>query len=208
MRREHASTSPRRILALALSIAAPSILVNANAEGLSSVNQKVLKEHRADFARLIDTIFKNGKDGKFGPNLAPIVGLPTAMPTKDAEKILSQSKDSVEKKGCYIVIDEKEPSCAYIVNYRVSGKDSATQYFRVSLDGRLEKAVLTQGKRDENGKSIKGSGVKFDQDIESPEVQKAFNSEMAYWLKDWLKKEKKAADKKAEVTKPIKTAAL
>lgn len=211
MSRESSSTSRRRALALALSITALFILVNANAESLTGVNQvrpkDSAKKQRGDFARLIDAVLTEGKDGNFGP-LSPVIGLPDAMPFKFAEKKISRSENGSESRACYIIVDKDRPYCAYIVKFTTTGKDSTSQFYRLNLDGKLDKAVVTHGKRDEQGKPIKGSGVKFDQDIDSPEIRKAFDSEMAYWLKDWLKKEKKTDKKAAEVAKPVKTASL
>ncbi|MBI3288458.1 MAG: hypothetical protein HYZ74_02940 [Elusimicrobia bacterium] len=93
--------------------------------------------------------------------------------------------------------DERTPVAIYIVKMETSGRDKTSEYFRSSLDGSLEKAVLFRGKDDETGHPIKGSGVKFDQDIDSPEVKKAFKTEMDYWLKDWLKKEEAASKRRS-----------
>ncbi|MDD5305067.1 MAG: hypothetical protein PHS14_18365, partial [Elusimicrobia bacterium] len=91
---------------------------------------------------------------------------------------------------------DKRAVCAYVVNTKRSGLDKETRYFRFDLNGKLDKIVLVRGKYDESGKVVRGSGVKFDQDINSPEVRKTFETEMNFWLKDWLKKQQKAPAKK------------
>ena len=212
----------RSPLILTLSIAALPILVNGQPQSLSTVNKTdgkselkdSVKDSAGNFKRLVEVVFRYGAEGGFKKNLAHVVGLPGEMPTKDQENT-TRTPNGKETRGCFIVYEDKpeaeghRPVCAYILKRIVSGRDSKSQYFRVTLDGRLEKAVLSQGKNDESGKPIAGSGVKFDQDIESAEVRKAFNAEINYWLKDWLKKEQKAAGTKkaAEASKPSKKAA-
>ena len=137
---------------------------------------------------------KTGIDDKVGSNLAPVIGLPKAMPMKLRETVVSAKNKDTDIRSCLVVIGEDtRPICVYMIRSKKSGRDHRAQYFRINLDGKLEKAVSSQGKNDENDKAIKGSGVKFEQDIDSSEVKKAFDAEMSYWLKDWLKKEQKAA---------------
>lgn len=38
---------------------------------------------------------------------------------------------------------------------------------------------------------------KVEEDMTSPDIQKAFKAEMTFWLKDWLKKQPKLDAKKA-----------
>jgi len=203
-------------LTLALSIAAIPSLVNGQDQSLTSVNKDKssngpglkdsVKNKRADVAQLIETLLKTGVDGSFGSVLAPIVGLPKAMPSKDKEIVISQKDKDVEKRACYVVyenekgsgpdVGEKKAVCAYIVKFKRSAFDKQVRYFRIDLNGKLEKAVLSESKYDETDKIVRGSGVKTDQDIDSPEVRKTFEAEMKFWLKDWLKKEQKNAAKK------------
>lgn len=183
------------------------VLVNGEGQSLSSVNQDKssaasgLKDSVKDskeFPILVDVLMKSGTDGKIGSNLAPVIGLPKAMPTRD--QAVWKGDDM---RGCLIVYEEtsdsdskvggRRPYCAYIVKTMRSGRDNQVRYFRVDLNGKLEKVVVSRSKRDENGKAVRGSGVKFDEDINSPEVRKAFDAEMKFWLKDWLKKERKKA---------------
>ena len=175
-------------IVLALSIAAlPSVV---NAQALKATK----RADKGGFSALIEIVVGTGIDEKIGDNLAPVIGLPKAMPMKVRDTLLSGKNKDREIRSCLVIIDEdKHPICVYAVRSKKSGRDKRSQYFRISLDGKLEKAVLSQTKYDENDKGIKGSGVKFDQDINSPEVKKAFDVEMSYWLKDWLKKEKKSA---------------
>lgn len=200
-------------VALALSIAATLSLVNGQAQSLTSVNQDnssdktalkdSVKEAQAGIAQLISAVLKKGVKENTGSNLAPVIGLPKAMPVKTIEIAVSQRDKVTEARRCFVVYEkigntapttgDERAVCAYIVKVKRSGLDKETRYFRFDLNGKLEKVVLSQGKYDEVGKVVRGSGVKFDQDINSPEVKKAFEAEMKFWLNDWLKKEQKNA---------------
>jgi|CXWL01.1.fsa_nt_gi hypothetical protein len=173
-------------IALWLSIAALASVVNAQAP-------KTIKgSDKNGFPTLIKIVMETGVDDKIGSNLAPVIGLPKAMPMKLRNILVPGTKKDKDTRSFLVIIDEdKHPFCVYMVRMKTSGRDQTAQYLRINLEGKLEKTVSSQGKLDENGKAIKGSGVKFEQDIDSPEVKKAFDAEMSYWLKDWLKREQK-----------------
>jgi hypothetical protein len=84
----------------------------------------------------------------------------------------------------------RRPQYVYLRKHVVSGFDDDDQYFRVNLDGHLEKIVTIHGKRDADGKVVRGSGVPSEQDIQSSESKKSFAVEMAE-MKKWLKVQKK-----------------
>src|SRR3989338_2358749 len=95
--------SKRASLALALSITAMPILVNGQPQSLSSVNKDkssnesgvmaAVKETKADVSRLIATVMTVGNNENTGSNLAPVIGLPRAMSTKDVEIQISRKDD-------------------------------------------------------------------------------------------------------------------
>lgn len=215
---------------LALSIAAMPSLVNGQGQSLSTINpdstsntadlKDSISARKTGMERLIATLLTSGVDSNISGTLAPIIGLATAMPMKKREVTVSATGDAEsDVRASYMIYENAESGapkkddiravCAYIVRSKRSGLDKQNRYFKINLNGKLEKAVLTQSKYDEAGKIIRGSGVKFDQDIESPEVKKTFEAEMNFWLKDWLKKEQLSAAKKtanAAATAPKATA--
>jgi len=68
-------------------------------------------------------------------------------------------------------------------------------WYRASLDGTLERAVLIEGKTNQEGVALKGSGGATEQDIKAPAVKAAFQHELDLWLKkSALKKEWRAAE--------------
>jgi hypothetical protein len=197
---------------LALSIAALLPLVNASAESLTTVNSSD-KKVSADFSKLVKTVLATGGDAEIKKHLAPVIGLDKPSPTKFKENELNVTSSSSELKSCYVILDQptdKKPKCVYLAWMKRAAGKTETQYYRISLSGQLEKSVTTFGNYDETGKQIRGSGKKVERDINSPEVKKEFDAEMAYWLKDWLEKEQKAAStkKQAAVVKPATAAAL
>lgn len=158
-------------------------------------------------AQLIEVILNSGADGNISSTLAPVIGLPKAMPIKKQVIVTSESGNDFEQRAFFVVYENIESAvpepgnkravCAYVLRVKRSGLDNQVRYFRIDLNGKLEKVVLSQSKADANGKPVRGSGVKFDQDINSPEVRKTFEAEMKFWLNDWLKKQQKTSAKKA-----------
>lgn len=66
--------------------------------------------------------------------------------------------------------------------WRYASRDEG-YWFRASLAGALEKAVMIDGKRDKDGKAIKGSGKAVPKDIQSADIKSRFKQEMDFWLK-------------------------
>ena len=72
--------------------------------------------------------------------------------------------------------------------------------FRISLGGRVEKAIFGRMKMDTEGNEIAGSGVLEVQNIDSPRIKELFQKEVDFWLKGMYRKKpaaKPASDKEA-----------
>lgn len=208
------------------SIAAFSAAVKAQASdspkpsaGSHKTGLKTLAtDNKNEFKQLIEFMMRNGLDDRYGENLASSVGLPGARPLK-GDNIRSKKFD--KKRGglnCTVVYEEspeateydgKRPICIFLEVPKLSGQGSENRYYRLSLDGQLEKVVLMRSKRDGDGKVIRGSRIDTEEDINSPEVKKAFAAEMAdvrQWLKVQLKTQKKLEAKKTTANKEGPTA--
>lgn len=204
MEATHSNKRTRAALTLALSIAALLILVNARAEPLTSVNSakapaKLVKKSPKDFERLVQLLIERGNDSRIGNNLAPVIGLEKASDAKQQDVIIKQDDKAADFRSCFVIYADEQktqPMCLYLKRSKQTHDSVHSKYFRVNLAGILEKAVWSDGKKNVDGQVVRGSGIKTEQDIESPEVKKEFNAEMAYWLKDWLKKESKTPSKK------------
>lgn len=175
----------------------------------TDLNDSVKDDAKKDLAQLIGYMMKNGLDGKIGENLAPAIGLPGPMPMKAQsirEKISGKERNAL---NCAVIYEEsagapgadgKKPTCVYLMRVTDSPRVKDSQYFRVNLDGQLEKVVTQRIKKDDDGKIIPGSGVVLDDDMESSAVRKAYTAEMRElkaWLKAQLKAQKKLEAKKA-----------
>jgi hypothetical protein len=186
-----------KCLVIALSMMAPFILVNASAEDSPSVNHEAkAKGIKNDLPRLIQTVSNTGDQKDFPNGYAQAVGLSEAMPAKRCHVVLSGDDKAWEDRHVFVVYSNDEPTrpyCVYLMRGHASKHVLKQEFFRVSLDGKLEKAIMLQNKRDDDGNSIAEGRSRFEEDQDDPAVQKTFQTELSYWLKTWLKKQPKGA---------------
>ena len=155
---------------------------------------------KIEMSRLADLLMKTGQDGKIPERMALDLGLPGARPgkgvvIKDTSFVLvyEESPDTA-KEG-------KHPVCFLLNKNRRSGLDTELKFYRVNLDGQLERVYFQQGKVDKEGRPVPGSAVPFYPDINSPAVKKAFADEIRE-IRAWLKQQKKPASKTAKPAAP------
>ena len=194
--------------AILVSMMALLPLVNASAEDLPTGNhpskkagvKDAVKQPTSDFARLFEMLMKTGEDDHLKVHLSQLVGLTGTPPVKGRDFTLPRGKGKEYRECSIVFVDDsgngrslgaKRPLCVYIDRQIVSGHDSESYWYRMNLEGKLEKVTLLSSKYDDEGKPIPESGVIIEKDIDTPEMQKAFKAELAYWTKDWLKKEQK-----------------
>jgi hypothetical protein len=173
---------------------------NSNEQEISLKDS--VKEPSIEFSKLLEVLMTTGEEGQLSENLAPTIGL-TGSPYVKGKDFTTRRSNGKEYRECSIVYadgsnsskspDKKKPFCVYFNKQVVSGKKSESYWYRLNLQGTLEKVAVIEGKYDENGKPVQGSGITVEKDIDSPEVLKAFKAEFSYWTKDWLKKQQKAA---------------
>jgi hypothetical protein len=171
----------------------------------TDLKDSVKDNAKKDLTQLIDFLMKHGLDGKIGENLAPVIGLPGPMPMKGQTIRNNISGKERNALNCTVIYEEtadpsvpngKKPSCVYLVKITESPRVKDSQYFRINLDGRLERVLTSRGKKDDSGALIPGSGVALDDDLESSAVRKTFAAEMRE-LKAWLKVQQKLVAKKS-----------
>lgn len=164
---------------------------------------------KKDLAQVIEYMMQNGADGKVDKNLAPEIGLSGPMPMKAANIRTKKDGDNREALNCTVFYevtpgdsgaDDKKPTCMYLMKVTEGKSVKDHQWFRVNLDGKLEKVVTSRVQKDESGAVVRGSGVTIQDDMDSPTVQKTFAAEMRE-VKIWLKAQKKLAAKKASPAK-------
>jgi hypothetical protein len=196
----------RSISAILLSMTAVFPLVNASAEDSPSVNQYTkkanlqdsVKDTKSQLTRLIEAVLKTGEQKDFPNGFAQAVGLSEPMPAKRCHMTLIGDGKTGEDRNVFVVYANEEPArpiCMYLMKGHASKHELKQEFFRVSLDGQLEKVVTLQNKRDDDGKSLAEGKARFEEDPEDSTIRKTFQREMSYWLKVWLKKQPKVAAK-------------
>ena len=209
----------RSSVILIVSMMLLSMTVKAEEKSLvSQENQRIrgsnLKESvndaKTDYSELVEYLQKKGVDDKLDDmTTASKHGFTTEMPVKTVVAIdTPHNIKGWQHHECAVVYENsstnnstspgnKSPTCIVVYQDNSKGRSSKGYWFRINLDGKLEKAILSTGKNDENGNPIRGSGVQVEQNVASAEVRKVFSAEMTYWTKDWLKKQQKVAGKAA-----------
>lgn len=184
-------------------------LPNVSHAKLKSDLKDSLKDNKNEIAQLVDHMMKHGQDSRYGDVIAPAVGLPGPSRMK-GDNIRSKKFD--KKRGglnCSVIIEESpdatshegnRPVCIFLEVPKVSGEDRVMRFYRVNLDGKLERVIVMRSKNGEDGKIIPGSTVNSEEDINSPAVKEAFAAEMAD-VRQWLKQQQKAVAKKASAAK-------
>ena len=166
-----------------------------------------VKDVQNDFSKLIQTLIISGNDFTFADGFAQAVGLSQPMPAKVAHTDISRHEDKEDSRECNIVYGPDGNSgrhavCVLLSRSKYTKGTMSDKYYRVNLDGQLENAVTLNVKRGVDGKGLPEGRSRSEEDIAAPDTQKAFNAEMAYWLKDWLKKQRNAKTASAKLAEP------
>lgn len=146
------------------------------------------------FSAFMKKLHSEGADNFIRPNVAPFLELTPNSPSKAyIVDELARQEDRQPEKICNLVLEKAEssdtltPKCAVIIDGYVGTDKTVSHYYKVGLDGKLLSAVRLSGKVS-SGKPVRGSGVKTDLDINSPEVQASFKKELDFWLSGRYKK--------------------
>lgn len=206
-----------RLAIVALSMPLVAVAVKAQDKALPSFNQDgdrrksdlkdSVKGDQGEISRLVQTMMATGGDGKYINGHAQAVGLNGPMPIKGA--LIRIGK---EARRCNIVYEPdaaagNRPVCIYLGKAARAQHTAEERFYRVSLDGQLEKVITLRNKLDDQGKALVEGRSRVEEDMTSPDIKKAFKAEMTFWLKDWLKKQPKLDAKKttASAATPGKT---
>lgn len=183
-----------------LSIAAISPAVKAQSpdpkETISNKSdlKDSVKGNQNEFSKLIQTLMASGLDIKYSNGFAQAAGLDRPMLAKGTVEVM-------DGKGykCHVIYENEDgvnrPVCVLFIRAKKTKHEFEDQFFRIDLNGKLERVVTLKSNRDENGIAVKEGRSRTEGDIESPEIKKAFTSDMKFWVKDWLKKQQKLAKK-------------
>lgn len=145
------------------------------------------------FQRFVDSLHATGEDYNIGP-LALKLGFEKAGAPVRWDEI---SRPDGTRTSCLVVYEEDEtgkrkPVCLVVHDGKRTPTLASGHWWRLSLDGTLEKALYTEG-RYEDGKPVRGSGVYKDLDVNSPEVLSAMKAQLSFWMKRYSKLTAKAS---------------
>ena len=149
------------------------------------------QDKSAEISKLVQVLMASGTDWAYPNGFAQVVGLDKPMPAKVMMSLIGD-----EARKCHVVYESDDegrnrPHRIYLVRAKETNQDVQERFFRVSLDGQLEKVVTLRNKLDDKGRAIREGRSKVEEDIDSPEIKQLFKTEMTFWLKDWLKKQQK-----------------
>lgn len=161
-----------------------------------------------ELSKLIQTVMASGGDGQYRNGHAQAAGLDRPMLLKGIAIPIS---DGIRR--CQVIYEPDEssgnrPVYVYLLRSKKKIHEGAERYYRLSLDGKLEKAITLHNKIDDQGKLLSEGRSRVEEDITSPDIKMAFKTELTFWLNDWLKKLAKHDTKKepADTVKPVQAA--
>ena len=202
---------------LALSIAALASAVKAQEGNLPSFKKAgarhetgfkdSVKDVRNDFSKLIQILLVSGEDIDFPDGFAQAVGLSQPMPAKHVEIVINHHEDTQDVHTCHVVYVPdgnagKHAVCVLLSRVKDAKGWRSSTFYRVNLGGQLESAVVLHNKLGSDGNALPEGRSRSEEDKNSPATQRAFKTEMTYWLKDWLKKQHPVKTATAKLTVP------
>ena len=183
----------RRLGLLAICAVSGAFFVEAHA-AKSAKSSPSSSKTTSRFSSFVQKLNIEGADDFMRPNTAPFLALPPNAPSKAyVVDTLAREGDRQPEKLCKLVLEQPAadskftPTCIVLINGFTALETSESYHYKVGLDGKLLAAVQLSGKYN-NGKPVRGSGVKTDLDINSPEVQSSFKKELDFWLSVMYKK--------------------
>jgi hypothetical protein len=162
-----------------LSLLAACVVLGINAEGAPHRS----KRPDYDLASFIVRLSGDGDDDFIRPNIAPLLALMPNTKTKsyDVDRLPKLESGEPEKTFDLAMSSTARPDCGVIMDALTTPTESNVFFFKMDLDGTLRSAIRTKGRR-KSGKPVRGSGIKEDLDIHSPDVQARFKKELDFWL--------------------------
>lgn len=183
-------TTRRPLLALLLLTIVPLAHSQAGKSGKSPKSSAAAKSNLSTFFAELSS---KGNDEYVRPYLAPFLSVPAKAPMKEfVAANPRKSPNGKTEKACSLVMKSEDgaeptPMCAVITDGTFGSASIDGFYFKVGLDGSLLAAFKTNSKVSD-GKPVRGSGVKEDLDINSPEVKDRFQKELDFWLSGKFRK--------------------
>lgn len=190
-------------LMLAVSMLATIFIVNGAAKDLPSVNHGGKSDRPAIWKDAANILSRSGEDGVLNDPVAKFLEIEDNSPERSDDVYEKRNGTDLEGASCALLYPKKQstdnqqphqPSHFLLYRARRKKDNQVDYYFRVSLDGKLEKAVCANIHFDSEGKVIHDDNAVGAVDIDSPEIKAMFSEELTQ-LKKWLKS-KSAKSKK------------
>lgn len=155
----------------------------------------------ATFSQFIEWLVSLGKKAEEGDvpytgQLAELLGLPQGAVGRGGG-VIQEKADDYLGHNCEVILDTSGSNSipkplAVILHTRNSIPGFATEqyFYRLSPQGKLEKAIAVRGKIDEQDNAVPGSGEATVLDIEGPETKYRFQHELDFWLKGMYRRGK------------------
>lgn len=182
----------RRILLVSIVLACANLAFASGKFGKSTKPTKP-SSSRSSVSSFFTKLGVEGDDSHIRPFLAPFFSLAANAPTKSyVLDNLERESSRKPEKVIHLVMEPSDsgkmsPASAVILDAYIDDSTTLGYYYKVGLDGKLQAAIKTTAKR-ADGKPVRGSGVKEDLDVNSPEVQSRFQKELDYWLSGKFRK--------------------
>ncbi len=87
-----------------------------------------------------------------------------------------------------LILKDGKPLCIIFNVKKKENNQMDARLIRVSLSGRIEKAVREAGKYGDDGKPIRGTGVLLPLDPNAPETRADLQHELDFWIRDKYRK--------------------
>lgn len=154
------------------------------------------KAKSLSFSELVLKLLVEGDDrDDFNDRRAELMGFAMGLPSKADGVPSRQTADGISRQ-CNLVMEKPtgtsitKPICLVLMaGQRFPGeRKREAYYFRVGLDGKLEKSLLNVGKLDESGNTVPGSGELTELNVDAAHVKAMLRRELDFWLKGKLRK--------------------
>lgn len=197
------NASHHLIMVLVVAFGIPSVAIISDARSAKKPREITPSPKSATkFASFVQKLAVEGTDDIVQSYVAPFLALAPNTPSKAyILDELPREADNRPEKICKLIFEPDEaeqkhpPKCIVLIAGYVNDETNTSNYYKISLDEKLLTAFQLTGRRS-GGKPIRGSGVKHDLDVNSPEVQADFKKELDFWLsgryKKYLKPKKEA----------------
>jgi hypothetical protein len=173
---------------LVLSVIGASVLVNAES---STKKPSSTKAKTASVREFIAVFLESApQDHQFPKSIGAFAGFPEGAVTK-VDGIAGEESADGKDRTCTLILEASDdgkpaPVCLIVSSKQKTKSETKSHYFRISLEGKLERAFTVSGKVRE-GKPVKGTGGHEALDISSKEVLALMKKELDFWMKKYSK---------------------